>query len=158
MPKFAKGNMWDVWDDADLFLITTNSFIKKNKELTMGRGIAQQAAMRDPQIPLYFGRELTRREMHLKTYGLLIPPLWPHRKESAFQTKIHWRDKAKINVIGHSIELLTAWATDEYTNHPEMKIHLNFPGIGYGGLARDILLSMINKLPDNITIWEYANE
>ena len=46
MPNFKTGNMWDSWDDADLFLITTNAVIKVNGELVMGRGIALEARQR----------------------------------------------------------------------------------------------------------------
>lgn len=48
MPRFCQGDMWSVYDDADLFLITTNSTLKKNGALAMGRGIAQQARAASP--------------------------------------------------------------------------------------------------------------
>lgn len=42
--------MWTAYDDADLFLITTNSTLKKNGVLVMGRGIARQACDRCPGL------------------------------------------------------------------------------------------------------------
>ncbi len=153
MPKFQTGNMWDVWDDADLFLITTNSFIRKNSQLTMGRGMAFDAALRDKQMALYFGRELKKADMHLKVYGLFIPSLWPHRREGAFQTKLHWQDRADTDIIIESTRQLFVWAETHNGDSPK-NIHLNFPGIGYGGLDRKKVLPIVEILPNNVTIWE----
>ncbi len=50
MPQFCRGDMWTAYDDADLFLITTNSTLKKNGVLVMGRGIARQACDRCPGL------------------------------------------------------------------------------------------------------------
>lgn len=42
MTTFRTGNMWTVWDEVDFFVITTNSTIKQNGAVVMGRGIAKQ--------------------------------------------------------------------------------------------------------------------
>lgn len=34
------------------------------------------------------------------------------------------------------------------------KIHLNFPGIGNGGLKRSNVLPLLERLPDNVKVWE----
>lgn len=47
--------MWSAYDDADLFLITTNSTLKKNGALLMGRGIARQARDLFPGLDLALG-------------------------------------------------------------------------------------------------------
>ena len=150
MAKFHTGNMWKIWDESNLFLITTNAFVKRNKELTMGRGMAKQAATRDSQIPLYFGREMKRQGNHMQVYGLFIPPLWPTRKEGAFQTKLHWQDRADIEIIQASTRELMDWAYE----HHFMRADLNFPGIGLGRLHREEVLPIMEILPDNVHIWE----
>lgn len=43
MPQFRTGDMWSSYDEADLFLITTNATITTRGALVMGRGIARQA-------------------------------------------------------------------------------------------------------------------
>lgn len=43
MPQFRPGNMWTAYAAADLFLISTNSTIRQDGALVMGRGIARQA-------------------------------------------------------------------------------------------------------------------
>ena len=40
MPIFKTGNMWTAFDETALFLLTTNSTVKRNGALVMGRGIA----------------------------------------------------------------------------------------------------------------------
>ena len=150
MAKFHEGNMWNEWDNSDLFLVTTNSFIKKNKHLTMGRGMAKEIANFDDQVPLYFGRELLDGGYHMRVYGLFIPILWPIRKEGAFQTKIHWQDRAEIPIIKTATTMLNGWAR----HNNQARINLNFPGIGYGGLDKVDVLPILEKLPDNVHIWE----
>lgn len=58
MPIFQRGDMWRAFDDADLFLITTNAVLKSNWALVMGRGIAKQARDRFPGIDLAIGRQI----------------------------------------------------------------------------------------------------
>ncbi len=153
MPNFETGNMWDAWDDANLFLITTNSAIKINGELVMGRGLALEAKKRDSQIAIYFGRALAHVQKSAKSanesYGLIIPNLWPYRIEGMFQTKNHFRNKAHIKLIQMSTDMLSAWCLA----FPAMNVHLNYPGIGNGQLDRKVVEPIIASLPNNVTIW-----
>ena len=41
MPHFQRGDLWTAFAPTNLFLITTNSTIRKDGALVMGRGIAQ---------------------------------------------------------------------------------------------------------------------
>jgi hypothetical protein len=50
MPQFQQGDMWSAYNRANLFLVTTNSTLKRNNALVMGRGIARQARDRFPGI------------------------------------------------------------------------------------------------------------
>ena len=58
MPQIHRGEMWDAYDDADLFLITTNASLKQNGALVMGRGIVRQARDRFLVLDLALGREI----------------------------------------------------------------------------------------------------
>ncbi len=55
MPQFRLGNMWTAYEPADLFLITTNSTIRRDGALVMGRGIARQAKERFPDLDVTLG-------------------------------------------------------------------------------------------------------
>jgi len=148
------GNMWDAYDDADLFLITTNSFVTQRGTLVMGRGIAQQTRDRFPGIDRAFAKQITKRNAHLKMYGLLIPDDWPEHKIGCFQVKTHWGRPARLKLIRLSTYDLWHWTKE----HPDASVHLNFPGIGYGQLYYEDVLPVVQFLPDSVTVWRFGYE
>lgn len=144
-----KGNIWDVWDDANLVCITTNSVIKSNGELVMGKGIALEAKNKMPGLPIiagdlvhYFGNR----------YGFIYVPL--HPPIGLFQTKYHYSGKSDIELIRFSVSKLIDFITDDLYCNAFESINLNFPGINNGMLARDVVLPIISKLPDIVHVWE----
>ena len=162
MTTYNKGDMWSAWDRAALFLITTNSYVKRNGSLVMGRGIARQARDRFSGVDMECGRVIEglardRNELHhlpYFTYGLLTPFIGTGRvyeKLGLFQVKHHWREKALPQLIRVAVEDLMDLT---YTYELD-EIHLNFPGIGNGGLSRDVVKPIVDVLPDNVHIWEY---
>ena len=154
MPTFQKGDMWSVYPEADLFLITTNSTLKPGNILVMGRGIAKQARERFPGLNKALGQQIAQTCGRGGQYGLLISPRWPGAKIGAFQTKTDVRQPASLFLIQRSTTALKQWAEE----HPQAQIHLNFPGIGYGGLLREKVLPIVHQPPDNVTIWEYPDK
>lgn len=143
------GDMWKVYNQADLFLITTNSTIKNNGRLVMGRGIARQARDKFPGLDLALGRKIP----HLGIYGLLISENFPTAKLGAFQVKTRYDQKAELSIIAESTAQLKRWASE----HKDLQIHLNFPGIGNGKLDPLDVLCYINPLPNNVTVWSLDN-
>lgn len=117
--------MWAAYDDADLFLITTNSTLKKNGALVMGRGIVRQARDRFPGLDVTLGGEISRRCGDLGKYGLLVSPRWPVAKLGAFQVKTDYRRPASLSLIRQSAIALLAWCEE----HPGAAVHLNYPGV-----------------------------
>ena len=152
MPQFCTGDMWPVFDEADLFLITTNSTLRQDGRLVMGRGIARQARERFPGLDAALGAQIQTLCGNLGFYGLLVSRRWPAARLGAFQVKRHWQQAADLSLITRSVTALTWWAR----RHDDCRIHLNFPGIGNGGLARAAVLPLLAPLPNNITIWEYT--
>lgn len=151
MPQFKRGDMWTAFAAADLFLITTNSAIRKDGALVMGRGIARQARERFPGLAEALGQHILNTCGELGEYSLLISPRWPTAKLGAFQVKRHYSQTASLELIRHSTAALCAWCAD----HPDAQVALNFPGIGNGRLRREDVLPIIAQLPDQVTIWEY---
>jgi hypothetical protein len=159
--------MWVTYATADLFLISTNSTLCKDGALVMGRGIARQAKERFPGLDLALGTQIQticsnpsaslracaeRSEVTgLGEYGLLISPRWPEAKLGAFQVKRHYSQPASLALIQFSTAALCVWCA----KHPDAGVHLNFPGVGYGRLRREEVLSIIAQLPAQVTIWEY---
>lgn len=150
MATFRKGNMLSHLDECDFALITTNSMVKKSGQLVMGRGIAQQIRDSFRGIDAEFGQQLLERGLHLKKYCIMSNDLYP--KIYAFQVKYHWADNADVDLIKDSLRELSSWAK----RASESTFFLNFPGIGNGKLGRDVVLSLLDVLPDNVTVWEFG--
>lgn len=148
--KLQRGNMWTAYDEADYFLITTNSFLKGNGALVMGRGIAREARDRFPGLDHAFGSAIGSRCGHLGYYHLLFGSFWKQPKLGAFQVKSHYQNEASMALIQETVYRLRTAAYLE----PAKSFHLNFPGIGNGNLLRAVVLPTLDILPDNVFIWE----
>ena len=152
MPIFKTGNMWTAYENADLYLITANSTLKKGTHaLVMGRGIARQARDRFPGLDAALGKRILSTCGNQGQYGLLVSPRWPKARLGAFQVKRHYSQPASLELIRHSTTALCTWCVE----HPNTLVHLNFPGIGNGRLRREDVLPIIAQLPDQVTIWEF---
>ena len=150
--KIKLGNMWSVFTQVDLFCITTNSYIRKDGELVMGKGIAQQARDRYPGLGLALGKAISNSDWDDGIYGLLVSPNWPIKKLAAFQVKTNFRCKANLDIIRESARDLWKWAKA----NPDKQVALNFPGIGNGRLDYDDVFEIVKHLPDNVTLWKFA--
>lgn len=151
MPQLRLGNMWTAYTAADLFLVSTNSTIRQDGALVMGRGIARQAKERFPGLDAALGRQVQALCGNQGIYGLLVSPRWPAAKLGAFQVKQHYSQPASLELIRRSTAALCAWCAE----HPDAQVALNFPGIGNGRLRRADVLPIIAQLPDWVAIWEY---
>jgi hypothetical protein len=159
--------MWSAYNTAGLFLITTNSTLKANGALVMDRGIARQARDRFPGLDLAFGRQIGQRCGRLGQYYLLVSPRWPEACMGALQActepgrsvNTRYDEAAALPLIRKSLIALRLWCA----KHPDVQIHMNFPGIGNslpracrgGGLPRAAVLPALMELPDHVTVWEY---
>lgn len=144
MPTFHTGNYWDAWEDADLFLFTSNGIVGVKGNLIMGAGTAYQVMQRFPGINLRFGAQLQKGK---NRYGLLIDSA---TKIGAFQTKLHFRNPSPLELIDFSTEKLLEWIEEI----PGKTIHMPFPGIGYGKLTTDEVMPILEKLPPEVHIWQ----
>lgn len=139
------GNMFDHIDECDVLLVTTNCIVKSNGELVMGSGAALQAKKYNPAIAKKFADVRLSKGKGAK-YGLII---LDDEKIGAFQTKYHYRGKARLDIITYSRVLLYDWAKQ----HKDKIVFLNYPGIGLGQLDEKEVLKIISRLPDNVVIW-----
>lgn len=153
MPLYKTQDMWLDYSAVDLFLITTNAYVKANGALIMGAGIAQQARDRYPGLPVALGKPIEAickaQENFYATYGLLVSPKWPGAKVGAFQVKYHYNSRADLRLIQLSTYMLIDWCH----KHPKAQVALNYPGIGLGGLSVKDVEPIIGALPDTVTIY-----
>ncbi len=153
-----KGNMWDRFGHVDWFLITTNYVVNKVGLAVMGRGIAKEAADRIPSLRKDFGTKLKR---WLDDYQFVDPLAFPYvctigkydgQKVGCFMVKYSWDEPARLELIEQSTQRLIE-ILDSLEIIP--LVALNFPGIGNGKLKREDVLPIIERLPDNVEVWEY---
>lgn len=137
--QLRTGDMWSVFEEADLFLVTTNATLTVQGRLVMGAGIAEEAHNRFPGLDEALGSAISAQG---KRYGLLVSPRWPQAKLGAFQTKGHWKDPSQLSLISEAATRLLLWCKA----HPSANVHLNFPGIGYGNLPRTQVLELLWEL------------
>ena len=153
MATYEYGNMWDIKEHTDLFLITTNSYIKKNGAVVMGKGIAKTVKDKYPGIDKVFGELINSKAGHLGKYGMFVNPLWPQNNLGIFQVKFHFRYSASMNLIKYSIKKLLEF--NDYHYKSNFRIDMNFPGIGNGRLSIRDVKPILDILPDNIHIWTF---
>lgn len=144
----ATGNMFSM---KGWHFVTTNNCVTKDGRLVMGAGAAKSMKDIFPDIDLFFARQITRVDnnnnfIYASKYGLLVNTT---TRLGAFQTKYHFKDKSDLELIRYSTAKLILFALA----NPTDTIHLNFPGIGYGGLKKEDVLPIITALPDNVIVW-----
>lgn len=162
------GNLMNELPAYDHVFVTTNSTIKSNGELVMGRGFAKSLADEMPFLPSSAGKAIWRHEDIEKfgwdgfpiNYGI-IPYVYSesihvdvhgrhHVNFGLFQVKHHWGEPAKQYLVEMATEMLSAYATHHY----HMTFAVNFPAIGNGNLDYDDIFPIINELPDNVDVWQ----
>jgi hypothetical protein len=157
--KLIQGNLFDSKDDV--ILITGNSYINTKGELVMGRGAALELKTKYPKLAYTFGKMIQYYCKHLGEYNLIISGLgetrleeledndWP--KYGVFQVKYHYKDDADYGLIERSTNVLINMMNR--LGYRDRTFSMNFPGIGWGRLEAEKVLSLINKLSDRVTIY-----
>lgn len=149
------GNMFA--HPASLILVTTNSYVRSDGTLVMGRGAALDLRRRWPEAESVFGyavsnphnRKVCISGYQVVPYGVIVahPPA-NGQLYGIFQVKYHWGKPALPELIEYSVDKLISIA------HQYQSIYLNYPGIGNGGLTREVVGPLIERLPGNVTVWE----
>lgn len=145
------GNMWDIWGKTDLFCITTNSTVTKDGRLVMGRGIAQEARDSIKGLDVRLGRMVGQnyRPYSLLILNDLVREKVLQEKLGAFQIKYSFSQPAETNIIAASCACLFL----HICKNPNIRVDLNFPGVGHGNLPVCEVWPIVSKLPDNVHIW-----
>ncbi len=142
MPIFRKG---ELFSSRGCIIVTTNSFLTSECKLVMGRGAALQLKRKEPGIDMIFGKLVFDTCGHLGRYGLLF-----HERYGIAQVKYRFNEKADLELITYSMNMLKETAKP----NRDSRYNINFPGIGYGGLSKDEVMPILERLPNNIIIWE----
>lgn len=135
-----QGDIWQFRQPGDWVCVTTNTEIKKNGQLVMGKGIAFEAAKRYPML----ASALAFRQRQFG-YQIEVIDNLDINKIISFPTKIFWRSKSDINLILRSTIQLVDAAT-----RIKGRILLPRPGCSNGGLEwLEVKPLLENYLTDN---------
>jgi len=152
------GNLFDpeLEDAPDLRLFTANGVVKRNGELVMGAGAAKMAKRLDPEAPAAFGRLAREEGAYDERFGAYVYGLLVDRERGlgAFQTKFHYKGCASIDLIALAAQKLAVFAE----RNPDLRIAVNYPGVGLGGLQREQVTAVLEEfwwgLP--IEVWRFS--
>lgn len=140
------------WEYPDVYLFTGNPIIKNNGAIVMGRGAAKQIRDTYPDIDIQFGDALRAKpDAHIvwikvKFHSKASNPM---QRLGWFKVKDHWKDPARLSLIQESSNQLREIAE----RNPDITFHMNFPGVGNGGLQDHLVLPLLETLPDNVWIY-----
>lgn len=143
-----KGNLYtdDNISHYDWLGFTANSIVKRDGSLVMGAGNAKTVRDKWVGIDKVFGKLVKKGSRD----GVYLIVADPNTRLFAFQTKLHYKDKSPLHLIERGVKMLTAAASKDGSK----LFALPFPGISHGGLSRDVVLELIEELPNNVHVWE----
>lgn len=134
------------WSFPDVYLFTGNPIVKKNGALVMDSGAAKELQDSYPGLDLELGKLIKEGSSITRVTFLSI---YPAQILGWFKVKDHWAEPAKLGIIAESVEALKYLADQ----NPDMKFHMNFPGIGNGKLDIKDVMPLLEALPDNVNIY-----
>ena len=112
----------------DLICFTSNSTLKKDGSLVMGRGNALSFKNKFKDIDKKLGRIIEDKSL----FGLKVLKATDY-KVGAFQTKINWVEPSTYEILENSKRKL-----EQYINkYPNEKIAICYPGIENGKLNKE---------------------
>jgi hypothetical protein len=141
-------NYSEPWESSHIYLFTGNAMIKNNGAIVMGRGAAKQVRDTYPGIDKAYGAELQRHpDAHIMWVSRM--GLTGNQALGWFKVKHHWANNAEPSLITESTQKLKEHALSK----PDLVYHMNFPGVGNGGLNEADVLNLIEPLPHNVLIY-----
>lgn len=144
--RYYVGDAWNLHNQQnDAYLcILTNETLRSYGELVMGKGIAGEAALFYPDLPIRLGKIV--RESGSQVY------VFPDYRLISFPTKKYWRDPSDLDLIQRSAEQLV----DAINIFDLKNVVLPAPGIGFGGLQwKDVKPRLCTLENQPVTIASY---
>lgn len=137
------GNLWTY--PADIRVITTNGFVKKNGECVMGRGCAKEAMVAFKELPRVLGRLVEQHGNHC----YLLRRGGPDGVLVSFPVKHNWFEKADLDLIERSAHELVALANDQAWLDRWKIIVVPRPGCGNGQLKWEDVKPVLAPILDD---------
>ena len=142
------GNLWDYHTQGSFICIMVNCTPNSRGNAIMGKGVAEQAAKRFPQLPKLLGS--TQIEYAGETFFTSRsrrPQIFLKYRLITFPTKVTWDVDSSLDLITHSSKYLVA-IVDKM---PKLKvpIYLSKPGVGNGNLEWKEVSKILEPILDD---------
>lgn len=147
----VQDELWKRPGNPGMIVITSHASVGEDGRLFLGYHAGREALRRIPDIERQCGQAVLAGAVD-GIYGFL--PVRPPRPDQRivgfglFQTHLNWNQSADLELIRYSMECLRRYARE----NAEMKIRMNFPGLGEGGLEADDVAPLLLPLPESVTI------
>jgi hypothetical protein len=147
----VEDELWKNPGNPGMIVVSSHASIESDGRLYMGYRPAVEATKRIPDIEYQCGAQVAACAVD-GVYGFLpIRPSQPEKRIvgfGLFQTQINWDESPDPGLIKYSMECLRQFAED----HSSLKIRMNFPGVGNGGLAVEEVAPILIPLPPTVTV------
>jgi hypothetical protein len=146
-----EGDLWKHPGHPGMIVVTTGTTIDSQGQLVMEAGPAREAAERIPGIQ----RQCAQAILELSSqdfFGFI--PVRPSRPQDnllgfgIFQSRREAGQPADPDLIETSLSDLRRFAA----SNPNVKLRMNYPGIGDEGLPVEAVAPLITSVPRNLTI------
>jgi hypothetical protein len=147
----VEDELWKNPGNPGMIVITSHASVEEDGRLFLGYRPAQEAVRRIPDIERQCGSQVLAQAID-GVYGFLAVRPWVPEKRvvgfGLFQTQISCDQAPDPELIKHSMACLRDFAQQ----HSNLKIRMNFPGVGEGGLAVEEVAPLLVPLPPTVTI------
>ena len=134
-----------------MIVVTSHATVGQNGCLNMECGPASEARERIPGIERQCGQAVLAHAVS-GVYGFLpVRPFRPQAKTvgfGLFQTRREWDEPADPELIRHSMECLRQYLAQ----YPNLKVRMDYPGIGNGDLGVEEVAPLLEPLPPKVIL------
>lgn len=145
------GDIWEFHAKGFYVVVPTNVGWTKVGKNVMGRGVALQAALRFPILPVWYGEYCKERGKDTNVvirivHRLVLFPVKPLNEKEPY---LSWKQDASLDLIGRSAQALPCLCSEAQV----AKIALPVVGCGNGNLKEEDVLPVLKKhLDDRFTL------
>ncbi len=143
-----KGNLWDYHTQGSFICIMVNCTPNSRGKAIMGKGIAQQAVVKYPDLPKLLGS--TQIEYAGKTFFTARsrrPQVFLKYRLITFPTKVTWDQDSDLTLIENSCKYLVAIV--DKMKSLKVPIYLSKPGVGNGNLEWGEVSKILEPILDD---------
>lgn len=141
--KLRAGNFWK---SQDLVLLVCCNCAVIDDTLLMVKGAPKELLNRFPGINKHFGKAIEATCGSFGDYGVMIDTRGTgFKRYGIFQTRYTEDEMDDLNVLKYSTGLLI-----DYLKVEKCTVSLTMPN---GGLPMDLVIPVLAKLPDSVTVW-----